>query len=55
MTAEYHQVAYLREQIELRALGLGWSDLATSWGQGDEAAEQLVERLADEAFTVRSY
>lgn len=39
------QAAYLREQIELRAIGLGWSDLSVSWKQANESAEEAVSRL----------
>jgi hypothetical protein len=33
------QIAYLREQIEIRVLGFGWSDLAVAWNmaQGDRS------------------
>eukprot|EP00966_Prymnesium_polylepis_P011969 274861-Prymnesium_polylepis.1 len=41
-----NQVSFLREQIEMRTLGLGWSDLATTTSAGkDESQERLVQRL----------
>lgn len=40
------QLGFLREQIELRSLGLGWSDLCISWTQGrEESADQSISRL----------
>lgn len=39
------QAAYLREQVELRAIGLGWHDLAVPWKQASETPEEAVSRL----------
>ena len=39
------RVAYLREQIELRVLGFGWSDLACKWGEDSELVEAKAARL----------
>jgi hypothetical protein len=36
---------YLRQQIEMRVNGLGWSDLATPWQQKGESLAASVERL----------
>lgn len=40
------QAAYLREQIELRALGLGWIDLCVPWKQANETTEAAIARLS---------
>ena len=37
--------AYLREQIELRVLGFGWSDLACKWGEDSERVAEKAIRL----------
>ena len=39
------QQAYLRQQIEMRVNGLGWSDLATTWQPAGETLEASVKRL----------
>ena len=36
---------YLRQQIEMRVNGLGWSDLATTWQQKGESLADSVRRL----------
>ena len=36
---------WLRQQIEMRVNGLGWSDLATTWQQKGESLEDSVDRL----------
>ena len=46
LPAVTNQVLFLREQIEMRSLGVGWSDLSTTISAGkDESQEQLVRRL----------
>lgn len=46
MSAVSNQVAFLREQIEMRSLGLGWSDLHTPISAGkDESQDELAVRL----------
>lgn len=30
------RLSYLREKIELRVLGFGWTEFATAWKRGDE-------------------
>ena len=39
------QISYLRFQIELRVLGMGWSDLAVPWKQADESTKDQLVRL----------
>ncbi|MDC0525801.1 hypothetical protein OAO87_02285 [bacterium] len=34
---ESEKLLYLRKQIEMRVIGLGWSDLATRWSSGKDA------------------
>lgn len=41
------QIGYLREQIELRCLGLGWSDLEIPWKQGNETSAESLARLRE--------
>ena len=36
---------WLRQQIEMRVNGLGWSDLAGTWQQKGESLEDSVDRL----------
>eukprot|EP00966_Prymnesium_polylepis_P320343 7376718-Prymnesium_polylepis.1 len=45
-------VKYLREQIEFRVLGFGWSDLAVSWKEGDEQPKVQVRRRLDHLRTI---
>lgn len=39
------KISFLREQIELRALGFGWSEWTTTWRKGDETVEESITRL----------
>ena len=39
------QIKYLREQIELRVLGFGWSDLSVPWKRGDERPVESAARV----------
>lgn len=40
------QMGFLREQIELRALGLGWNELCVPWTQNSDAnMEASIARL----------
>lgn len=39
------QLGFLREQIELRCLGMGWNDLSVSWSHGNETTDQSIKRL----------
>lgn len=41
------QMGYLREQIELRTLGLGWSDVEIPWKHGNETAAESVARVRE--------
>lgn len=41
------QMSYLREQIELRSLGLGWADLDVPWKQGNETGAESVARVRE--------
>ena len=39
------QKAYLKEQIEMRVLGLGWTQFATAWSSGKDAHVGTVAHL----------
>mmetsp|Transcript_1248 Transcript_1248/g.3086 ORF Transcript_1248/g.3086 Transcript_1248/m.3086 type:complete len:285 (-) Transcript_1248:351-1205(-) len=46
------KIAYLREQIELRVLGFGWSDLSTAWKKQGESTDESITRLLAHLSTV---
>eukprot|EP00966_Prymnesium_polylepis_P147344 3403353-Prymnesium_polylepis.3 len=52
MDAVAPQIAYLREQLELRVLGCGWSDLAVPIKQAGETPADQVKRLLNHLRTV---
>ena len=44
MKSENDQIAELRRQIEMRTVGLGWTEFETKWGFDPDAKKQ---KLAD--------